>query len=161
MHSRGVSRWLLVGSGIAAVCILSAACSEPPATFEVKGKIGGTADNVHASGSCQYGDTWYHHGDDVVLWGFDNTVLAADHLVAGPDTRPGAPGVCDLTFHFNDVRPGDVAYQLSVGASRKIILTEDQLNTNGFELIPRATANNDDPDIRVITTESSTPGPKP
>jgi hypothetical protein len=119
------------------------------------GKISATADNVHPSGSCEFADTTYHHGDDVVLWGQDNTVLATDHLVVGPDTRPGRPGVCDLTFHFDNVRPGDIAYQLTVGSSRRIIVTEDQLRANGFELIPRAHGNDDDPDIKVTAAASS------
>ena len=161
MRRRVASRWLLVGSGIAAAVLSSAACSEPTATFEVNGKIGGTADDVHYSGTCKYGNTFYHHGDDVVLWGADNTVLAADHLQKGPETGVGKPGVCDLTFHFRDVRPGDIAYQLAIGANPKIIVTEDQLLASSFELIPRVTADNDDPNVRVITTPSANPGSKP
>lgn len=171
MQSEVGSRWLLLGSAVAAVCLSSVACSEPTATFEVNGKIGGNADDVHDTGTCQYGNVWYHHDDDVVLWGADNTVLAADHLHVGPDTRAGPNGVCDLTFAFRDVRPGDVAYQLSIGANPKIIVTEDQLHASSFVLIPRATKakvssagvpepDNDDPNIRVITTPSSSPAPK-
>ena len=69
--------------------------------------------------------------------------------------------MCDLTFHFRDVRPGDIAYQLAIGANPKIIVTEDQLLASSFELIPRVTADNDDPNVRVITTPSANPGSKP
>ena len=135
--------------------MLAAACGSAPATFDVVGKVGGQADEVHNSGTCRFGDAWYHRGDDIVLWGADNTVLATDQLVKGPATRPGTDGVCDLTFHFGDVRPGDVGYQLTVGASRRIVITEAQLRANGFELIPRAHGNVDDPDIQVTAVPSS------
>ncbi len=157
MHRRVGPKWLLIASCIAAAGLSSAACSEPTATFEVNGRLGGTADYVKDSGSCQYGNTWYHHDDDVVLWGADNTMLAAAHLTKGSDTRAGNGGVCDLRFQFHDVRPGDVAYQLSIGANPKIIVTEDQLHASSFTLIPRATADNDDPNIRVITTTTAKP----
>jgi hypothetical protein len=155
------SRWLLAGAGIVVVCLSPAACSAPPSTFGVSGKIGATADMVHPNGNCDFAGTTYHKGDEVVLWGADNTLLAIDHLVVGPDTRPGQPGVCDLTFKFDDIRPGDVGYQLTVGPSRKIVVTEDQLRAADFDVTPRGRANQDDPDIEVTAAPSSSPQPKP
>ncbi|MDT7764678.1 MAG: hypothetical protein QOC63_4098 [Mycobacterium sp.] len=156
-------RWLLVGSGIVAVGLSSLACSAPPTTFSVHGKLGAAADSVHKNGSCDFNGTVYHNGDDVVLWGADNTLLAFSHLSVGKPIRPsgpGQPGVCDLTFQFDDVRPGDAAYQLTVGSSRKMIVTEDQLRATDLQVIP-GRANKDEPDFTVTGAPSSSPQPKP
>jgi hypothetical protein len=157
-------RWLLGGSGIVAVGLSSAACSAPPTTFSVHGKLGPAADNVTKKGSCDFNGTVYHNGDDVVLWGADNTLLAFSHLSVVKPIRasgPGQRGVCDLTFQLDDVRPGDAAYQLTVGASRKMLVTEDQLRATDFEVMPSVKGDADNPDIMATEAHDSSPQPKP
>ena len=160
MHSRVRTRWLLVGAGIVAVCLSSAACSAPPATFDVDGKLASNADEVRDTGTCVFGDVRYHDGDEVVLRGADDILLAVDHLHKGNNFHPGQHGTCDMTFRFHDVRPGDVGYQLTVGSSRRIVLSEDQLRAPDFQVVPRGHNNDDAPDFQVGAPTSSQE-PKP
>lgn len=157
MQRHDEARWLLALSGTVMVCLTLAACRMPHSTMTVDGKIRTTAKMVN--GTCDFTDAAYHVGDEVVLRGADNTILAIDHLHL-PDVKPPPGGACDLAFHFDKVRPDDAAYQLKVGSSRRIAVTEDQLGSKDFEVIPRGPSGNGDPDFKVIPTPSSSPQPR-
>jgi hypothetical protein len=153
---------VLIGSGIVAVCLPLASCSEPPTTFDVDGKLSPTADEVHDNGNCVFAGTTYHNDDEVVLRGADNILLAFSHLKLGTGYRPSSAGQprCDMTFQLRDIRPGDVGYQLTVGSSRRIVMSEDQLRATDFQVTPRGRAKPDAPDFEV-GAPSSSPQPKP
>jgi hypothetical protein len=144
-----LSRRLLAGSCVVVVCLWSAAC-HTVGTFSVDGKIGANANMVYDNGNCDFvRPVTVHADDDVVLRGADNTIVGFDHLKMGSNTRRGPGGVCDLTFHFDNVRPGDAAYQLILGSNEPIIVTEEQLRDKGFEVIPRGPSEMDGPDFDV------------
>jgi hypothetical protein len=146
------------------MCLSSAACGEPPATFDVNGRLSPGADEVSDKHTCLYGDTRYHVDDEVVLRGADNNLLAVDRLHSAGrgfrPTRPGQAGECDLAFTFHDVRPGDVGYQLTVGGSRRIVVSEAELRVADFQVIPRGHGNNESPDFDVPRPPDSNPQPK-
>ncbi|MDT5366835.1 MAG: hypothetical protein QOC62_1266 [Mycobacterium sp.] len=104
---------------------------------------------MYDNGNCLFNKTTYEVGDDVVLRGADNVIVATDHPRKGPDSHSGPANVCDLTFQFDDVRPDDIAYQLTVDASRPIILSEQQLRDNGLEVIPEGPTPTSDPDLKL------------
>ena len=165
MQRHDGGRWLVGVSGIVVVCLSSAACGEPAASFDVSGRLSPLADEVLGSGTCVYGDTRYHVDDEVVLRGADDVLLAVDRLHSrGHGFRPSSPGqrgVCDLAFDFHDIRPGDVGYQLTVGGSRRIVVSEGELRATDFQVIPRLHGHDDSPDFDVARAPGSSPQPKP
>jgi hypothetical protein len=133
----------------AAAAVLSCAGCGTAETFDVHGRLGGEADSVDGNGNCVFDTVIYEVGDDAVLRGADNTILSVDHLKKGPDTRPGTGGICDLAFQFSKLRPGDAAYQLTLGVSRPVIVTEQQLRAKELDVMPRGPAAKTDPELMV------------
>lgn len=142
----------LVALSAAAVFLTVAACGTHT-TMAVDGQVRAAK---KADGTCDF-TTPYHVGDEVVLRGADNSILAIDHLRVAEHTS--AEASCDLAFHFDKVRPDDVAYQLAVGTSRPIVVTEDELRTKDFMVVPRGASHPEDPDFKVIAPPSPSPEP--
>lgn len=135
----------------AAVCLTATGCGTHT-TMGVDGLVRAPKD---AGGKCD--STQFKVGEDVVLRGADESIMAIDRLGAAKDTAPD--GSCDFPFHFDKVKPDEAAYQLTVGSSRRVVVTEDQLRVKDFVVVQRGTTRSGDPVLKVIDQPSPSPEP--
>jgi hypothetical protein len=102
-------------------------------TFDVQGSLGGNAQKVRPNGDCVFPDGTYAAGEQLVLRGASNQILATSSL-EGPQSEYAASGICEMPFSFKDVPAGEAAYQITIGSSAApLVVPENTLRCSGGE----------------------------
>jgi hypothetical protein len=132
--------------GVAALCTLLTACGQEHSqkkvdTFDVYGQLTGNTTQVYENRDCVFPRATFRVGDQVVVRGAANQILATGTLRAtGNVHMVGTPGFCDMRFDVKNIPTGEAAYQVSVGSSGPVVVTEDKLRCKGTTVFSSASA---------------------
>lgn len=121
--------------GVLAVsALLLAGCgSNEPETITATVNVSGLANKITEGGkACKFHEGTVREGAEIIMRGADNQILGKSSLTLN-DARREDSKLCVFEAKFDDIPPGEAAYQVQVSGFDQVIFTEDEIR-NGANI---------------------------